>query len=411
MSKIVENKKAVPYGVVFASLFVAFFCSVKTINSYMALGINVDKETSSGPMTLLYLVSVIGAFFSGFLQVKKHNEKIPKVALFILVWLFLFYLYALFFLSSPYTSFTHFGVFTLVSFVIPFYTKIDGRILLKTIMILAIPAFFRQREIFEAAFSNTETITMGLSYAYLTPVVVSIVYMFVYFLHENKLQKVLTLLLFSFNLVFAYYLLSFGSRGPVLAIISLLAFLIIFRCPVQGHGILMRKGSFLLFSVAAVFAFFAFTSIIGSIQKFLGVHGITLNFIDKFVFMEQIGDISNGREILYAITIDNILEKPFFGWGCDQFCHYHDSPYPHNFLLQILYDGGLLLLFILAIPLWKCLKRLWKSCVTDEYAVFVSLLFSGLFGSLFSGDLWASASLWLLFGALLSKSFVLNKSL
>ena len=173
----------------------------------------------------------------------------------------------------------------------------------------------------------------------------------------------------------------------------------------------MQKGSFAFFSVAVVFSLFAFVTLISTIQQYLVIRGISLNFIDKIIFMEQSGDISNGRELLYANTINEILEKPFFGWGCDQFYTHHDLNYPHNFILQILYDGGLLLFFILAIPLWYGLKRFWRSCSTDEYAVFVALLFSGLFGSLFSGNLWAGASLWLLFGSLLSKSFVYNKSL
>lgn len=390
------------------SLLIAFFCDIKAINVYLTLGIGGDDDSQGGPMAMLYLLSVLGIYVFGLTRKEHTLLKTPKQALFILIWVVVFYLFTYLFIAPPYTSLLFFGVFTLASFLMPFVAKIDARVFLKGIMLFSVPAVFREREIFSFVNIYSDTLSMGLSYSFLTPVIASFVYIFIYFKEEQTWQKILTMILFAVNLFYAYQLFSYGSRGPVFAMLATVAFMTIFRPEKTQIGVHVRKGRLVVTVMGGVFAFFAFLSLLSGLQEFVGNYGLSFNFADKFIRMEQSGDITNGREFLYGLAMDDILSSPIFGMGLDQFANHHGAigAYPHNFLLQILYDGGILFLLVLAVPLWKGLKQLWYTCSQGEFAVFAALLFSSVPRAMFSGDLWQNGPLWMLFGAILCRTFV-----
>lgn len=390
------------------SLLIAFFCDIKTINVFLTMGMGGDDESQGGPMAMLYLFSVLGVYVLGLISKEKTLQKTPKQAWFIFIWVSLFYLFTYMFIAPPYTSFLFFGVFTLASFLMPFVAQIDARLFLKSVMFFSVPAVFRLREIFALSNGHQDLISMGLSYSFLMPVIASFVYMFIYFKEEYMWQKVMTLILFATNLLFAYQIVLYGSRGPVFAMFATVAFMIIVRTDKMQKGVHVRKGRFVVTMMGCVFAFFAFLSLLSGLQEFVGNYGISFNFADKFIRMDQSGDISNGREVLYGLAMNDILSSPVFGMGLDQFNRHHGivAAYPHNFLLQILYDGGILFLLVLVIPLWKALKRLWNTCNRDEFAVFAALLFSSVPRAMFSGDLWQNGPLWMLFGVTLCRTFV-----
>ena len=171
------------------------------------------------------------------------------------------------------------------------------------------------------------------------------------------------------------------------------------------------RGTFFWLGIAVVLLGFFFIPILEVANSILNDAGISVNFINKFISLDQDNDITNGREIVYSMVIDDIIKNPLLGGGMDLFDFYYPGMnYPHNFLLQILYDGGLLLFVILVIPLYRGIKRFWVSCTHDEYAVYTALFFGSVPGAMFSGNLWQNGLLWMLFGALLSNTFVYNKN-
>lgn len=408
------NNRSVSFlAVLLSTLFLAVFCDIKAINSYLVASADEMGETESGPMAMLYLISAVGAFVTGVLSNQMKGRRISSAVTFILVWVTLFYFVTLFFIAPPYTRLVFFMVFTLVSFALPYITQIDGRLFLRFSMLLALPAVFRVNEIFQFS-EYYDSISMGQSYAFLFPVVTAIVYFFIYFRDDSVTWKIISILLFVVNGVYAYYLVFFGSRGPVFAMLAVVLFLLVFKPSDNNVGIKTKKGGFAIVGTVAVVVAISFVTLISVFQDLLANYGISLYFLDKFLDLESGGDITNGRQAIYALAFSDIAQHPFLGMGFDQFFNNHGNTtgiaYPHNFIIQILYDGGIVLLLVLGIPIIKGLKRVWKTCTLNEYAVVTALAFSAVPRALFSGDLWQNGPLWMLFGILLCKGFVVNNN-
>lgn len=402
---------AIPLSIFFSTVFIAVFCDIKAINSYLVAGVGEMGESESGPMAILYMISGIGAIITGVLSYQWKDRKIPLAATFILVWVTVFYFVTQFFIAPPYTRLMLFVVLTLVSFILPHITQIEGRLFLRFSMLLALPAVFRVNEIFQFS-EYYDSITMGQSYAFLFPVVAAIVYFFIYFRDDSVSWKIISILLFVVNGVYAYYLVFFGSRGSVFAMLAVVLFLLVFKPSDNGVGIKTKKGGFAIVGTVAVVVAISFATLISVFQDVLANYGISLYFLDKFLDLESGGDITNGRQAIYALAFSDIAQHPFLGMGFDQFFNNHGNvtgiAYPHNFIIQILYDGGIVLLLVLGIPIIKGLKRVWKTCTLNEYAVVAALVFSAVPRALFSGDLWQNGPLWMLFGIVLCRGFVVN---
>lgn len=401
-----NKSKTIPFSVILTTFFIAVFCDIKAINSYLV------ASSVTGPMAIMYLVSAMGAVIVGLFSSQNRGRKMPVSAVFILFWVILLYITTISFIGQPYTSLLFFIVMTLVAFTLSFVTQIDGKIFLRLSMLLTLPAITRLNDIF--VFVNySETISMGQSYAFLFPVVATIVYLFIYFRDDTMFWKLLTIVLAIVNGVYAYYLFFFGSRGPVLSIVSIVFFLLFFRHSDQGFGVRARKGKIAAVGIVVGIAMISFVAILSFLQDVLGDFGVSLHFIDKFLNLSENGDMSNGRQLLLELSFRDIAKNPLLGMGFDQFYNNYGRllgvAYPHNFIIQILYDGGLLLLLVLVIPIWKGVKNVWKTCTIDEYAVIAALVFSSVPRALFTGDLWQSDTLWMLFGILLNKNFIISQ--
>lgn len=415
MAKLKNNPSSkhlnrnLPFGILLSSIVIAFFCDVKAITSILVAGSPERSESESGPMTYLYLFSVVGALALSIFASQWKNRRFSTSVLFILMWVSVLYIFTYFFIAPPFTNFLLFSLYTVISFTLPSITKIDGQLFLKASMFFVFPAIFRLEQIF-TFYDYVDIISMGQSYAFLYPVIASIVYYFVYFRKESKAEKALSLMLFVINGVFATYLISYGSRGPVLSIMAVVAFCLVFRQS-GSEGVKIQKGKFTVFTATTVVIVFSFIAVIQQLHEVLGNYGLSVNFVDKILRLDEGGDVTNGRQLLYGMAFSDIASSPIYGMGFDQFNNNHGvngSAYPHNFIIQTLYDGGILLFLVLFIPIVRGFKRMWKSCTLDEYAVIVALAFSAVPRAMYSGDLWQNGPMWMLFGIVLCNNFVVK---
>lgn len=407
---MIMNNKAEqthPFYVILLTAVVSFFCVLKTVNAYLAAGAVEDGE--GGPLAVLYAVTILIAFGLGILFKKKVFSNISKDLLAIILWILIFYFITISFIGEPYTSFAFLLVFTIAALLMPSLTFVDGRLFMKFMMLYPVPAIFKLDEIFVFPSLFRTTITMGTSYAFLTPVIVTIVYLSTYFKEESWAQKLITVSLSAINFVFASYLLLFGSRGPVLAIIATIVFLLVVRPSDAGVGLSFKKRNLFILLFIAIVASVMFVTLLNVFQKELENLGLSFNFIDKFLRLNDESDMTNGRTDLYKMAIGDFIASPVWGKGFDLFGSNHpttDANYPHNFILQILSDGGLLLLLVLGVPIIRGIVKICKSCSKDEYTVFTTLLLGSVPGAMFTGDLWRNVTLWLFFGMVVSKNFV-----
>lgn len=391
------------------SIIVAFFCSIKTVNVYLTRDIETEGD-KSGPMAMMYVLTAVVLCIVSFMSRSLSLKYMSKRATFLILTVVLFYIVTLNFIGPPYTSPIFFGVFTVFSFLIPFIATIDVRLFIKMIMIFSLPAIMVLDKVFAPLKYYLDYVSMGVSYSFLTPVIASVVYVACFYKQENLIQKIITILSFTINLVYAYNLFSLGSRGPVFAILSVVAFLFFLKHNTEYGGIKYTRLKIILGIITIVILYFTFIPVLTEIQVLLSDYDLSFRFIDKFVNLNQEDDITNGRDIVYDIVLTDISSSPLWGWGLDQLANqHHDLNYPHNFILQIIYDGGILFLIFFVVCLYKDIVTIWKRCTIEEYALFSLLFFSSVPGALFSDDLWKNSSLWVFFGALLSKTFV-NKN-
>ncbi len=402
-----KAKQTLPFPVIILTAVVSFFCVIKTVNAYLVAG--TEDDGVGGPLAVLYALTILIAFGLGILFKKKVFSNISKDLLFIVFWILFFYLITITFIGKPYTSFAFLFVFTIAALLMPSLTCVDGRLFMKCMMLYPVPAILKLDEIFVLPSLFSTTISMGTSYAFLTPVIVTIVYLSTYFKEESLAQKSVTILLSAINFVFASYLLLFGSRGPVLAIIATIVFLLVVRPDETGVGLSFKKRNFFITLVIAIIASLMFVTLLNVFQKEFEHFGLSFNFIDKFLRLNDESDMTNGRTDLYKMAIGDFIDSPVWGKGFDLFGSIHpstDANYPHNFILQILADGGILLLIVFGVPIIRGIVKICKSCSKDEYAVFTTLLLGSVPGAMFTGDLWRNITLWLFFGMVLSKNFV-----
>ena len=392
------------WSVIAMSFFVAFFCDVKTINAYLSPS---SSEETGGPMALLYIFSVLGVIVLGLIYNNSKYKKIPVSALVLMTLVVLFYLVTALFIGKPYTSLPFFCVLTISAFMIPFVSSIDVRLFLKFMMLLSVPAILHLKEIFVFVSAYSETVSMGTCYSFLMPIIATVVYMFSYYSQEKLWQKLITIVLLLVNMVFAFFLITFGSRGPVFAILATILYFWLVRYDHRNQKIRVNKKRLLVFGIAAVFLVLLFIPALAALKNLLDHFGISLNFINKFLTKNDNGDITNGRSILYVMAFADIAKHPFLGNGFDQFFNNHGeiAAYPHNFLLQMVYDGGLLFLSVVLFFLVKGIRRLLHHCTYDDFILSAAMLFSSVPRAMFSGDLWQNGPLWMFFGLLLAKSF------
>lgn len=411
-----DNQNIKKSSIRLMSFLLGFFLSLNAMSVYL---FPADAESggvaSGGKLGIMYAGCVLLLFLASILSKTFSFKKIPKLTWLIIAYLLYFY-FSTISLGEPHTKFNQFLVFSIIGLVIPIISRIDVRDLLLSIMGFTAPGILRISEIFLPLIqARGGSISMGYSYCFLAPVMATIVYLYYYYRKERNISKLFATVLVSINIVFAYFIIFYGSRGPVLAILLLLVTMYVVDYEKINSGIVFKKKKTIMVALAAVSCYFFFVPILTLLQSALSIIGINLHFIDKFIVLESVGNIASERDFLIEYTLSEFIQKPFMGHGFDLFQYNTNGlfPYPHNFITQILYDGGVVLFLLVMGPVLYNLRKWYRECTKDEFIVIIALLFASVPGSLFSGDLWSSSTLWVFFGATLSTSLIykVNKKL
>lgn len=196
-----------------------------------------------------------------------------------------------------------------------------------------------------------------------------------------------------------YNLINLNSRVGVL---SLFISVLIFSAP-NFKKISFKKASFAIIVFSSIFLYASTTE-------------STSNLIQKFerVFVnEGSGEL---RIDMYKITYDLILEKPIFGYGVGSFPEiYQDARefyrdkfnssnlnseattvHPHNEILFILYEQGLIGFLFVLFLFGSILKIIIKNNSSNKY-LYLSLLFPLVMHSMVEHPFYTSIYHWLLF--------------
>ena len=388
-----------PSSVIITSFLLALFASTKFVNLIVLAAF---PSLSGVFMTAMYgvmvpLLFIVGIFFQGRSLFEMSLSHIA-IGIMCLFW----YVATSVFIAPPSVSLAFFGVFTLAAFLIPGLVRIDVRTFLLSLMIISSVGIFYVDQIIISSIMEEGTLSMGICYSMLVPVIANLVFIRYFFMQANNFMKVALLPITAINIFYLVQMTMFGSRGPVLCALLLIAsFFLLF---VEDSSIRIRKGWVLIIAVCVVIVALSFTQILQAISNYLAQFDISLNVIDKFLRMNDSGDMTNGRDDIGKVAWEGIWQSPIIGHGTSQFERNTGIVYPHNFILQMLYDGGIVLASIVFIPIVRSLLQKKWLISEDEFILLLCLFFASVPGALFSGDLWNSIVLWMFFGFSLSNN-------
>lgn len=399
-----------PRSVVFASLIVALFIDTKSINYVLGAILSSGDE---GFTTPLFALIAVATLMIAMAQWHKLHSKVNLWVWLLSAFIIGFYFYTSRTIAIPRVPLPFLLGFTLMGFILPSVLKIDTRQTLRAIMAIPAIGVFWLNDVLRPEEENEYgLISMMRSYAFLVPVMANILYILLYYKREHLgrvINNLFVWLITFINSIYFIKMVSSGSRGPFFSIVAL----VIFHWAVkkgENGKIQWSAGKNLTIGMAILAIGAFFREVMFGLSSLLGWFDIHLNVIDKFVRKAvESGDMTNGREMIYAKCMEEIPEKPIFGHGMDLFEYYTDIVYPHNFILQIFYDGGLMLALILLVPvIWFMIKHI-RFGSYETYTMTLFLLFVSVPGALMSSDLWQNERLWLFFGAMLSTSFIYNE--
>ncbi|CAK7006172.1 MAG: hypothetical protein PARBB_00852 [Parabacteroides distasonis] len=157
-----------------------------------------------------------------------------------------------------------------------------------------------------------------------------------FLLSESKYSK--------FNLLLAVLLvieiMILASRGPLLFIALYILIRYLFDSKLLKKVIL-----FVLVLLGCTVFYYFGESLLQNVFLFFDTMGFYSRTLEKILMgIDALENLSD-REIIWEMTRDNILKKPYFGWGIAGELSYTDS-YPHSIVLEFLLHYGIFMGFV-----------------------------------------------------------------
>lgn len=245
----------------------------------------------------------------------------------------------------------------------------------------------------------SESLGMGISYALLYPALAIAVHLMYY----RKKNGYLMYVAYAFSLYLLYQIVVRGIRGSILCILILIFFAVLNHDRFRGtfsarRGVILAAVFIALLNIDHIFTFVA---------NGLSSMGIHIRFIEKTISLGNVmGDVTNGRSDIYSIALKDFVESPFWGKGIGYFPEVHGIVYPHNLILQVLGEGGLLLGIPIILVIVKIVYDLIFGRIKDRDLRIITLFLASctIPAAFVTDEIWNYQLLWLLFGILLKKT-------
>lgn len=191
------------------------------------------------------------------------------------------------------------------------------------------------------------------------------------------------------------YLLVFFMVGARGAITSLFAFIAIYYI-ISGKKSNNKRARLFVVSIAAVVFFLCFDVIIDYLFELLDARGISSRSIERMYYGQIQGDdVSTGRFKIYNMAFNEFLQSPIWGNGIGSFDAYKGTM-PHNIILQLMVEGGLIFVIPFMIIIIKGIKYIYVKGSRSDIGVFMLFIFcAGMIRLFLSYFLWGSHFCWL----------------
>lgn len=403
VNKKIKVKKLQLRSVSLVRLFSFFFSLYLSIGAINLTFTTVFPELSGRLMTMLYIFTFACMACITLIALPNSNHKISAGPIYLLLVLILLFLISSMFGPKMSVSFPMFVLLTLFPIAIPLMGKLNAKIVLFWGMVFSFPAVIFSDVIFITSGAHN-TISMGTSYAFLFSIMASILYFLLYFKDDKGTRRVVAIMLGMSNAYLLWKILQFGSRGPIAATACLVAFLICFQYDKDQKKIRIAGRKTAVLVLVSFILLLNIWSIMEIAVEILARYDLQINIFNKMIRLNEQHNLFNGREINVNAAMIGIRKNPIIGNGMASYQYYTGYPYPHNLILQLMYDGGIILTLLVMVPVIIAGRNWYRRCNISDYALVVLTLFSGVFPSFFSGDIWTSELLWVCFSILLTHS-------
>lgn len=245
-------------------------------------------------------------------------------------------------------------------------------------------------------------IDMGSSYAILPCIVAAIIH-FAFF---RKQKHFLNTIGYLTNLILLIILMTQASRGAVLAIFILICLIyyvkIVKKVRSNRHLLIMFMSNVIV--IIGILIVINLKELLLWSYQFLQGLGIEVAAILKTYTMvvneDNILGLLNGRDYFYLKSFELFLQSPIWGHGIGIFGDNYGS-YPHNLFLQLLNEGGVMLMFPVGAVLFGCIQLFLKPSSKDETVnewryLLILLFIVAVPRLIFSSYLWQQQSFWLM---------------
>ena len=379
---------------VYESILIALFINVPAINIIIA---SIIPSLSNGVMAILYLLLICLFLFDYFLNYIKRL-RIERITSAMVVFTIIIAYVLTWIKIGNQLSILNLVIYVFLPLLIISKMDINGELIIQfcvLIPVIGVPFF---QKVFQ---QTNNSISMGLSYAFLPAVVFASSYLLTC-VRKNKLITIVALVdLIYFVLIFLY-----GSRGVVLS-----GFIAVFILWLVRKKINLEYDPYfglkiICISVVAIIIVIFRWQIIYFFYDFFSGKGITVEFFDKIIRLQKLGGVDNGRSDINKVFLAEFVKKPLFGHGIKSFEYYTGIVYPHNFVYQMLFDIGIIGTLIIIVPLLSSVIKIFKRIGDYENStVLIALICASVPGALFSGDLWLNPLLWLTFSLILRREY------
>lgn len=283
------------------------------------------------------------------------------------------------------------------------FLSVNAKRILETIMIISLASLLIIDQIFSYQFVTLQQTDMSRAYAIFVAVSASLIH----FTWYRKESSILFYGCYLCNLYFLIRLILVGNRGIILSLF-VLAFVIVLRL-VEDYDLPSKKKTKWIVALCAICAFAVLfiinmESIIIALYDFCNSNmESTPSFVIKmYKLIVYKSDVSNGRDSVYQFCLDAIGQSLVWGYGIDtcEVISNGEYPYPHNYILQMLFEGGIL---FAAYPIYISLRltcqTLFKRLQNKDTFIFSLFLLCNCIPKLLvSGTVWNQPIFWLWIG-------------
>lgn len=286
-----------------------------------------------------------------------------------------------------------FGILPCISFIIVL-TRDKGinteKLVKKIIYIYAILSVF----LINVEFWNYEPgRRMSVSY-YMLPLFIAIIIEAAFIDKKEKMNnKIIKYIIYTIIFYkYIYFYLVFASRGAIVAIVVCL-----FICFITTRKTKIKKILYFIAIMIVIMVLIIYMeqllSIINTFLNSLNIYSRTLERTLDLIRQENEG---NGRDEIYLNTWNGIESNMILGNGIGEFYNKYGT-YPHNVIMQAWYEGGIINMIIVLIPImYSIYIMLLDSKKSDRKKYLLIFLFSiSVVRLMVSYEYWKDNYFWL----------------